>query len=116
MPSIDPRTKKGRVCTACGTPLRARRSIHDTELERKPGTNGFAVVHTTDRCDSIRGIKRKHKPPKRPKLVQMALDKLKKRGDYREDVPLEYHNKDFGMEHALIKYVERLEKKVASCL
>ena len=46
----------------------------------------------------------------RPTLVQKMLDSVKKQGDYYEDYPKHWMSEDHGMEHALIKYVEELEK------
>ena len=49
----------------------------------------------------------------RPPLVQKMLDSVKKQGDYRDDVPKEWMNSDYGMEYALVKYVEDLETQLA---
>lgn len=49
----------------------------------------------------------------RPPLVQKMLDSIKKQGDYRDDVPKEWMNSDYGMEYALVKYVEELETQLA---
>lgn len=50
----------------------------------------------------------------RPPKVQIALDHLKKRGDYLEDLPKEWMNPEYGAEYALIAYVEMLESKLKS--
>ncbi len=46
----------------------------------------------------------------RSPLVQKMLDLLKRQGDYYEGVPKHWMLPEHGMEHALIAYVERLEK------
>jgi hypothetical protein len=48
----------------------------------------------------------------RPPLVQKMLDKVKKQGDYYEDVPKHWMSDEHGMEHALVKYVESLEAEL----
>lgn len=50
----------------------------------------------------------------RPPQVQKMLDHVKKQGDYYEDVPKHWMSDDHGMEHALVKYVEELEKELAA--
>jgi len=48
----------------------------------------------------------------RPVLVQKMLDSIKRHGDYREHVPKAWMDADYGMEHALVKYVEDLEAQL----
>jgi hypothetical protein len=45
----------------------------------------------------------------RSPLVQMMLDSVKQQGNYYEDVPKRWMRADFGMERALLAYVEQLE-------
>lgn len=51
---------------------------------------------------------------KRPPLVQEMLDHVKKQGDYYEDYPKHWMDPKHGMEYALVKYVEELEKELAA--
>jgi len=45
----------------------------------------------------------------RPPLAAKMLERVKKQGDYHEDVPKHWMSDEHGMEHALVKYVEQLE-------
>jgi len=49
----------------------------------------------------------------RPHLVQVMLDGIKKQGDYYEDYPKHWMDPEHGMQYALVKYVEDLEKELA---
>lgn len=49
------------------------------------------------------------KPIVRPPQVQKMMDRVKKQGDYYEDVPKHWMSDEHGMEHALIAYIEKLE-------
>lgn len=51
---------------------------------------------------------------KRPPLVQMMLDSVKKQGDYYDDYPKHWMSDEHGKEYALVKYVEELEKELAA--
>lgn len=51
---------------------------------------------------------------KRPPLVQVMLDSVRKQGSYYEDYPKHWMDPEHGKEYALVRYVEQLEKELAA--